>query len=572
MATAMIIRRLEVERFRGIKSLTWDPVGKFVCLLGPGDSTKSTILDAIELALSPRWNIPFDDNDFYEADTKQPIKITVTVGDLPDDIISDAKHGLDTRVWGSDGQIHDEPSYEKCTDGDELVLAVQLRVEPTLEQSWIVVNDRNPDGRPISAKDREKIGCTRVGNYVERHLSWGKGTVLTKLTDEPDNVSGILAEAARAARGALDPLSLPRLGSAATKAQTAGEKLGVAARSGYVPHLDVQATAVGVGGLALHDGAIPVRVSGLGSRRLLAMAMQLEVAKANCLTLIDEVETALEPHRLRRLLRALRSDTAGPVLVTTHCRLVLEELPAGTLHIVRNAGGQTVVKAVAADLQPVVRSCAEAFLAKKVLFCEGRTELGLCRALDDWWSSTEESFGLLGVSLADGGGSDAPSRAMAMQRLGYATALLGDSDRPIQPTQGELESEGAAVFLWADGLALEERLAQDLPWEGVAAMVELAIEEWGDASVRGAVASRLEGVPADLQGEPATWNLALSEEPLRAAIAGAAKTGNQKRGWFKRVDLAERLGKIVVGQWAAIEGTDLRSKIEAVRTWTRADE
>jgi hypothetical protein len=78
--------------------------------------------------------------------------------------------------------------------------------------------------------------------------------------------------------------------------------------------------------------------------------------------------------------------------------------------------------------------------------------------------------------------------------------------------------------------------------------------------------------PADLEGEPATWNLAFAEDSIRTAIALAAKTpGPKKKGWFKRVDLAERLGKIVVDHWAAIKGTDLRSKIEAVRTWTRAD-
>lgn len=562
---SLIIRRLEIERFRGIRSLTWEPQGRFVCLLGPGDSTKSTILDAIELALSPKWNIQFDDSDFYDAETNEPIKITVTIGALPDDIISDAKYGLEARGWGPDGQIHDEPS-----DDDELVLSVRLRVEPTLEQSWTVVNDRNPDGKAIGAKDRERIGCTRVGSYVDRHLSWGKGTILTKLTDDPDNVGGILAQAARAARSAFDPSSLPRLGDAATKAQQAGERLGVAARSGYIPHLDVQATSIGVGGLALHDGAIPVRVAGLGSTRLLAMALQLQAAKAGCLTLIDEVETALEPHRLRRLLRALR-EGAGPVMLTTHCRLVLEELAAETLHVVRNVGGQVIVQAVPADLQPVVRKCSEAFLAKKVLVCEGMTELGLCRALDDWWSKAGDSFGLLGVGLANGGGSDAPNHVVAMRRLGYPTALLGDSDRPIQPTQEEMEREGATVLLWADGLALEDRLTRDLPWSGVAAMVDLAIEEWCGESVRGAVASRLNLLPTDLDGLPETWNQVVDEARLRDAISDAAKTARNRNGWFKRVELAEQLGSIVVSHWSAIEGTDLRSKIESLRMWVLAD-
>ena len=54
----MRIRHISIKNFRGIKELDWKVTGDFVCLIGPGDSTKSTILDAIECALYPRWNFP----------------------------------------------------------------------------------------------------------------------------------------------------------------------------------------------------------------------------------------------------------------------------------------------------------------------------------------------------------------------------------------------------------------------------------------------------------------------------------------------------------------------------------
>lgn len=80
---AMRIHHLQVHHFRGIEHLDWKVRGNFVCLVGPGDSTKSTVLDAIEFALLPRWNPSFDDTDFNGTDTSKPISITVTVGDLP---------------------------------------------------------------------------------------------------------------------------------------------------------------------------------------------------------------------------------------------------------------------------------------------------------------------------------------------------------------------------------------------------------------------------------------------------------------------------------------------------------
>ena len=84
----MDIKSLKVSHFRGINHLDWNVAGKFVCLVGPGDSTKSTILEAIELALTPRRNISFDDADFYNADTNNAIFIEITVGEIPSDLLS----------------------------------------------------------------------------------------------------------------------------------------------------------------------------------------------------------------------------------------------------------------------------------------------------------------------------------------------------------------------------------------------------------------------------------------------------------------------------------------------------
>jgi hypothetical protein len=542
----MKIRHIKIERFRGIREMEWRVGGDFVCLVGPGDSTKTTILDAVEFALSPRWNIPFDDSDFYDADTSAPIVITVTVGDLPDDFKSDAKYGYLARGWATNGDLHDEPAEE-----DELVLSIQLRVDTSLEQSWTVVNDRNPEGKPITAKDREKLGCARLGDFLDRHFSWGRGSILSRLTSEADSLSSILAEAGRAARDAVTavpPEKLQNLHDAAQKAKRVGAEFGVAAKTDYRPQLDLQSVSVGVGGISLHDGDVPLRRAGLGTRRLLAVAMQREVAKDGGVTLIDEVEQGLEPHRIRHLLRVLRG-TGDPeqsrhVLMTTHAPVVLEELKADQLRVVRAKDGITRLLAVDPVLQPIIRKASGAFLARKVLVCEGKTEIGLCRRLDQRWSEGGQSFALSGVAIADGGGEEAPRIAKAFADLGYDVALIGDSDKPLNPDRAVLEGAGAKVFLWDGGVALEQRIALDLPWEGVAAVVELAMANWSDESIRDAVANRLGVVPARLVGPPVNWiGLGLPEADLRDAIGAAAK--DQKGGWFKRVDLAEEVASRV---------------------------
>ena len=43
----MRIRHLAIRRFRGIRELDWSVRGQMICLIGQGDSTKSTILNAL---------------------------------------------------------------------------------------------------------------------------------------------------------------------------------------------------------------------------------------------------------------------------------------------------------------------------------------------------------------------------------------------------------------------------------------------------------------------------------------------------------------------------------------------
>ena len=157
--------------------------------------------------------------------TPAPILITVTVGELPEEFKSDAKYGYLARGWAADGTLHDEPM-----EGDEFVLSIQLRVDPSLEQSWTVVNDRNPEGKPITAKDREKLGCARLGDFLDWHFSWGRGSILSRLTGRRTAFSRILAEARRADRDAVTvvpPEKLQSLHDAAQETQRVGAEFGV---------------------------------------------------------------------------------------------------------------------------------------------------------------------------------------------------------------------------------------------------------------------------------------------------------------------------------------------------------
>lgn len=298
----MRLRRLEIENFRGVRSLDWRHIADTAALVGPGDSGKSTILDAIERVLSPRWNVAFDDTDFWDLHTQAPIVIRATVTHLTASFYRDSKFGLLLHGFDSEKGEAVRPSGE---EGEEHALVVELRVDTSLEPVWAVL-DADGDKHSFLARDREALGMLRVGGYIDQHLGWSRGSALTRLTESGDAVGAVLAEATRQARSGLKIDSLDKLTAAAQKVEALGKNLGVALQNPLVPHLDASSLSVAAGALSLHDGKVPTRRAGLGTRRLLAVAMQREAASQSGLTMVDELEQGLEPHRIRRLLRVLR--------------------------------------------------------------------------------------------------------------------------------------------------------------------------------------------------------------------------------------------------------------------------
>jgi len=65
------IRRLSIERFRGIESLTWNPDAGVNVVLGGGDAGKSTILDAISLLLHPSNTFTLTEADYWRRDVEK---------------------------------------------------------------------------------------------------------------------------------------------------------------------------------------------------------------------------------------------------------------------------------------------------------------------------------------------------------------------------------------------------------------------------------------------------------------------------------------------------------------------
>jgi hypothetical protein len=537
----MQIRKLSIRNFRGVGSFDWEPAPGITCIIGPGDSCKSTILDALELALGTRWTA-FTDVDFTAGIADQPIEITVTVGQLPDEALRENRMGLSLRGWRVGQGLQDEPD-----DDDEPVVSVRLSVDSSLEPAWELITDRQPP-RPISPRDRALFGVVRLGGDAERHLTWAQGSALSRLSSDKSAAVPLLADAYRKARDLLKAGALPALDAVAARVRAEAVRIGAYAPTSFSAGLDSQRSSMSLCALAMHGDGIPLRLAGLGTRRLVALAVQQMSIPHGAIVLVDELEHGLEPHRVRHTLKVLRdaltSSGTGQVVLTTHSATAVVELSCSQLAVCRRSGSAVELKSPSSSLQAMVRRTPEALLSRAVLVCEGKTEVGLLRGLRDLWAGRhdDEPLEARGVLMADGNGSEAVKTALELSNLGYVVGLLRDSDLALTQTESDaLRVNGITVFQWQGSVATEERLFLDASVSAVEELLSIAFEYVGEDSVLASIANIL-GTKERLPTAFSRWAIAgKSETDLRTAIGQAAK----KKDWFKLVDRGERVGLVL---------------------------
>jgi len=561
-----VVRKVEISHFRGIASLDWCPTDGVNCLVGPGDSCKTTILDAIDLCLGARRNLTLSDADFHGLDVKTPICVSVTIGRLGDSLKNLEAYGMYLRGFDAkSGVIHDEPDT-----GLETVLTHRLSVEADHEPSWALYSDRaaqHEQSRGLAWADRSAIAPTRLGAYADHNLGWGRASILNKVSDETVAATAALAELGRSARDAFGQQAEAGLPKALEVVHTTARKLGVPVGDVVKAMLDAQSVSFSGGTIALHDATgIPLKGLGLGSKRLLVAGLQRAAASSSPIVLVDEIEHGLEPHRIIRLLGELGAKEPQPplqVFMTTHSPVAIRELGATQLHLVRaNAAVHFVRSAASAgDVQGTIRAFPEALLARSVIVCEGATEHGLLRGLDHYCvANGKVSFTAKNAAIIDGGGENVFRRARAFQFLGYRTAVLHDNDKiPTPDIKAEFETAGGPTYAWRPGCALEEELFLALPEPAVQKMLEYAVSRRGEKAIDDQIRSA-SGAKHSL----ATCQANLTTE-ARTLLGKVSKA--KTSGWYKTLSDMEAVARDIVGPGAKGADASLISPINGLLGW-----
>ncbi|MGO4158705.1 ATP-dependent nuclease [Cupriavidus sp. YAF13] len=550
------ICKVEIQNFRSIRSLDWLPSAGLNCLIGPGDSGKTTILDAIDLCLGARRNVSFGDTDFFGLDVTQPIQITLTLGMLPDAL-------KDLDAYGNYLQAFNIVTClveEEPRQGLETVLSLRLTVDSELEPAWSLVSRRAQalgQERNIAWKDRLLLAPARLGTYASSNLSWTRGSVLNRLSEERPNLGAELANAAREARASFGNQAGAQLDETLQIVTRKATELGVPVGARAQALLDAHSVSIGDGAIALHDeGGVPLRSLGTGSSRLLVAGLQRAAAQRASIALVDEVEYGLEPHRLVRLLDSLGAKENPPPLqafLTTHSPVAVRELRGDQIFVVRRnqAGSHLVLPVgVADDIQSTVRADPEVFLARSVVVCEGASEVGLIRGLDQYWTTQNfRSLLAAGTAYANVGGGEPDRcfvRGLALLRLGYRVMVLVDADKP--PTQATIDAYRAAggeFITWRPARALEDELFLSLPDIAVDAMLQRAIEFLDQELVAAHINTQSQG-QTTLDGIY-RYRQQNQPYPQEVRLLLALTSRNRKNGWYKSLTKFEMLAREIVG-------------------------
>ena len=567
------LRHLKISHFRGIDSFEQSFSNRITCIIGRGDSCKSTILDAIAYTFAQSWSLRLNDSDFYNCDPSSPIIIEGTVSDIPDDLIE--KYHNHLRGITSDGRLIDDMESDDAIEAQE-VLTVRLSVSRDLEPSWDVVSYNGAEPSTIKSTDRGKLNIFSVSDYSDRHFSLNKGNPLYSLYRQlnnephPENENLVL-NVVRDAKNAFDDNLGHRFESVIEKIKSVAGELGITLNEmkAMLDHKDI---AISENKVSIHEDGIPFRLKGKGSKRLLSLAIQLALTQPSGIILIDEIEQGLEPDRVQHLVNVLSKYEDKQIIITTHSSNVIVEIPCTSLFIMRK--GSYNLQHVEGEMQGCIRKNPEAFFARKILVCEGATEIGFCRSINEYRiSHNKTSASCMGIRFADGAGNEMINYVLGFKDLSYPTALFCDSDCVnINNRKQEFRDLEINVIDSEDNCSIEQQVFKDVPWYVVKALIKIAIEKVIDddgKTYEEAEKKILDATNAQLDcrmAQMTNWYQNESDD-LRTALGLAAKNKN----WYKKQTYGERMGRCILTSYSDLaESCRLKFIIDSISNWIDA--
>lgn len=489
------IHSVAIENFRGIRTARL-VLPCHAVLIGDNNTGKSSVLEAIDLALGPdrlSRRPPVDEHDFYqgnylpaaspeggegEAQPSTPqIRVEVTITNLSAE--QEARFGESIEWLDTAADVFYEAPNPAGVDAANVKAALRVTfigAYDTDEDDFTgntyftrsLTEEETPT--PFSKKDKQHCGflflrSLRTGS---RALSLEHGSLLDiilRLKEiRPQMWEGTISTLA-----AFDVASDPAIGiSGVLDSIDNSLKKYVPREWGVKPHLKVSNLtrehlrkvvtafiATGTG-----DHAAPFFRQGTGTINMLVLAMLSQIAedKQNVIFAMEEVETAIPPYAQKRIVHELRK-LAAQSLFTSHSPYVLEEFKLDETVILSRSDDGELSQAKITLPESVkhkryrqefrTRFC-EGLLSRRVLIAEGATEATsfpvAARRLSELDPATYASLEALGVCVIDAGTeSQIADLASLYRSLGKRTFAL--CDKQTDPAKAAIEAQVDRLFM-----------------------------------------------------------------------------------------------------------------------------
>lgn len=483
----MHIRRIKIERFRGIRHLRFSP-GPATVILGPNNSGKSAILEALDLLLHPGRGRPRpapEEADYFDRDPSNGFEIEAVLGNLSDTFRAEVHQHLEGWRAG-DSEIVPEP------DGDGVEPVVRVRVRGTEELELLhELAKPESEGARFHPALRERVRWVFDGRSRDpsRQLSFYQGGLLDRLFAEVDLTSAIAALRSALGSGAdavnrdtaVDPelkdlsADLERLGLL-EPGEAAAFELGAVSRRALLQTLRLTLPA-GV------NAAVPLARQGRGVQRLVLLAVLLRLAEATGGAPIggfEEPEEALEPLRQVQLAEMLHGIVrrGGQVFLTTHSPGIARCFGVEDFLLLRERAAGDGAVHLSGKLSPPVRQTYERRLDGPVVrglfsripvLVEGPSDRGV---FEVFWSKLAEAERVLpafsvGMDVINcEGARNMPMIAAVLKAAGKAVVAWVELDTSdVEETVRRLRDEGnCAAILLHDSATGRQNLERALAW------------------------------------------------------------------------------------------------------------
>lgn len=508
----MKVCRLLIQHFRGVREARL-LFPDHVVLAGDNNVGKSTVLEALDLALGPdRLNRhpKIDEHDFHlgcylsdEGEPRKEIRVEVTVSGLNEE--QQARFVDYIEWWNAETRAFVDTPIDGVDDPD---------VEAAIRVAFVGYYDPEEDdfhgetyySRSLEEsetpqifykKDKQFCGFLYLRSIrtATRALSLEHGSLLDIIL----RIKEIRPQMWERTIGELSELTVasdPELGiSGVLESIEAAIKKYVPREWGIAPHLKVSnLTREGLrkvitAFIATGDGdhAAPFYRQGTGSINMLVLAMLTQIAhdKQNVIFAMEEPETAIPPYAQKRIVHEIRK-LSSQSLFTSQSPYVLEEFDVAEVAVLMRAA-DGALKQSAIELPASIkhkryrqefrtRFC-EGLLARRILLAEGATEAAsfpaAARRLAQVDPHTYSSFEALGLCTVDAGGDGNIADLGKLYRA-LGKAVYAVCDKQAAPNQAAIEAHVVKLFMH-DETAIEKLVLKNTTQDAMERFID-AIE------------------------------------------------------------------------------------------------